>query len=193
MKKKVMALLSLIVLLMLVLALNVQPVLATGEKILLTKTALTVVPNGENYDITYQFTVKNDGNTMFSKSLTDIYIDDEIHGISVGTNVVNWGTLVLAPQATADLKTWTYTTKPSDIDTDGLGNRSVTNIARVHSVTIVGSTKGTLDIWDDATCCVPLGGVDPLPELPAGVLFGVGLAGIGGFILIKKRKAAAAK
>lgn len=190
MKKKVMVLLSLTVLLMLLLALNVQPALATGEKILLTKTALTVAHNGENYDITYQFTVKNDGNVMFARSLTDIYIDDFIHETKVGSNVVSWGTLVLAPQATAEVRTWTYTTKASDIDTDGLGNTSVTNIARVHSHT---STNPTVDIWDDDTETVPLGGVDPLPELPAGVLFAAGLAGIGGFVLFKRRKAAAAK
>jgi hypothetical protein len=190
MKNKMLVVPGLILVLILVLALSIQPVFATGEKIVLTKTPISAIANGANWDITYEFTVKNDGDPDLSKSLTDIHVDEDfIHDAQVGSNIVNWGELILAVGSTSPAKTWTYTTKASDIDTDGLGNKTVTNIARVHSVSISGTgVKGTKDIWNDASCTVPLnGGGSNLPELPAGILLGAGLIGIGGFVLIKRR------
>jgi hypothetical protein len=183
-KKKIMVLLSITVLFMLVLTISVQPVIASGEEIQLTKTAESVVDNGTNYDITYQYTVTITKAGFPVKKITHIYVDDTIHGTLIGSKVVDWGNSEFAVGQTTPVLTWTYTTKPSDIDTDGLGNRTVTNVAYAHSHTV----GGTVDIPDDDTETVPLnGGGSNLPELPAGILLGAGLIGIGGFVLIKRR------
>ena len=201
MKKRAMILVSLIAVAVLVLAVNIQPVFATGEAIQLTKTALSIEPSGSNYKITYQFTAKNTGLST-SKSLTNIYVDDAIHGVKVNSDpVVNWGSAFYVVGSTTEPLTWEYITKPADIDTNSTtGVKTVTNIATVHSksYTSLGGhvTIGTEDVYDNSDACTVTlpGPISSLPEMPAGLLFGIGLAGIGGFIVIKKRsKSVAAK
>jgi hypothetical protein len=191
MMKKVMLIITLITVAVLILAMNIQPVFATFPTIQLTKTAVSIEPNGSNYDITYQFTAKNTG-IPTSTSLTNIIVvDDTIHGSVVGLNVVNWGSTILAIGDTTTPLTWKYTTKPSDIDTDSTGKKTVTNIATVHSNpynSFNGKTDTATVVADNDTYTVDIPGpISTLPEMPAGILFGVGLAGIGGFILIKRR------
>jgi hypothetical protein len=193
MKKRAMILVSLIAVAVLILAVNIQPVFATGEAIQLTKTAQSIEPSGSNYKITYQFTAQNTGLST-SKSLTKIYVDDKIHGSVVGSRVVDWDTFVLPVGSTTSVLTWEYTTTPADIDTDSVtGAKTVTNIATVHSVsyTTIGGTViiGNTDVYDNSEACTVTltGPISSLPEMPAGILFGIGLAGIGGFIVFKKR------
>jgi hypothetical protein len=187
MKKNICLVLSLIMLTALGLAMNIQPAYARTIGHIFTKTWVSTDISGSNYVITYHFKLENTSphDPFFPDPIfEDISIKDTIHGINVkGSDVP----ILTFPGETVTIggtpleRDYSYTTKPEDIDFDGT-TRSVTNIAYVH--------YKCLDTYYDipASCTVPLNPVGSVPELPAGLLLGVGLAGIGTFIVIKRKQ-----
>jgi hypothetical protein len=167
MKKKILLVLSLVMLIGLVFALNVQPASADGtSSIQIVKSGIWKLDN--TIDYTFKIFINpNNPQTLYDVTVSDPLITNIIWPTGVSHTLTQYSEPVIA--------TGTYTVPDSSIT-------QVTNTATATGHPLIGAWVSD----DDTLTLTKPGYVPPVPELPAGVLLGVGLAGLGGFIFIKR-------
>jgi hypothetical protein len=174
MKRIILLALSLVMLTVMGFALNIQPVSATGEGLLIVSKVGALL---DYNTIRYTYVVKNTAlaSDPSSKTFKNVYIeDDKFPGVQISVPD-------LAPgQEETVYKDYTIT------DADRQLGR-VTNTAKAH-----GKLPPSPIDWKSPpySCTFPPPGSPalPVPEIPAGILLGLGLAGIGTFIVIRRKK-----
>ena len=150
-------------------------------KVTITKTG-ELDTSGSTWVIHYTYTVTNVGSvTLYNVAIND----DKLGTIIAASKQINLSPPPPATQTYLNSVTRNvdYLVKPDDVS-------PIVNVATVSAQYKGGGVfkDATLDPPYSTTCTVTLPGPGSvLPELPAGVLLGVGLAGVGGFIMIKRR------